>query len=662
MIKLPNNSEVLKPQMTRLQDQAHNETANALIDFNTPGIIERPTYASPGTPLTALQSANFSITMTSGSGNTQVDIGLIPAGSASTATGGVAITSAGRHIRITANQTYIVADPADPDASLRYDANTGWTPARADDPTITASYATTDPDGDYIYRNSGNTEIPLILASGGSTITNYFWIDYLGTSRSDIVAEDETAEHLLWYSDVGDGYSIYITTDSATIPPPNHPTAIYIGSIDVGDVAGDPDTISYADRVYSLRLASTVEANIGSSANATTVYEDGLDITMQEHVRARGTGVLGPLNPHGLSAGDLGIQNSVTLLVDASGTTNLTTAEGIIFVDAATASGDVALTLPVAGITPGVASTLGLQYDIKRIDTDDSRTVTVAVAAGPGTIDGATSITVPATQARKIVCDGTDWWVVGTKNGAWTEVPFAQTNFQDPHNLVVALDNTNPTYKVTVTADGLNVAGLRLSSVAVSASIVSSGAGGLDTGSEAASTWYSIWVIYNQTTATTSALLSTSATAPTMPSGYTFKRLVGWVRNNASSNFERIDNVELHFNDSGDVSVQDFLVADLSQDNAWHTLSLSSRVPPSAKSVLIHVSLETTSSTQIGFGMRKLGNTYSHNVAWIMTQLADKEIHGTLLVSLDTNRNVEYYCANAGGTQIYQLTIVGWYH
>lgn len=65
---------------------------------------------------------------------------------------------------------------------------------------------------------------------------------------------------------------------------------------------------------------------------------------------------------------------------------------------------------------------------------------------------------------------------------------------------------------------------------AVSLTINSAGAGanGLDTGALATSTWYSLWVIWNGTTA--AGLLSLSATAPTMPSGYTHKARVGWIR------------------------------------------------------------------------------------------------------------------------------------
>lgn len=75
------------------------------------------------------------------------------------------------------------------------------------------------------------------------------------------------------------------------------------------------------------------------------------------------------------------------------------------------------------------------------------------------------------------------------------------------------------------------------------ATISSSGAGGLDTGSEAASTWYYVWAIYNPGTDTDAAMLSLSSTSPTMPSGYTKKRRVGAVRNDGSSNFLQYETV-----------------------------------------------------------------------------------------------------------------------
>lgn len=72
----------------------------------------------------------------------------------------------------------------------------------------------------------------------------------------------------------------------------------------------------------------------------------------------------------------------------------------------------------------------------------------------------------------------------------------------------------------------------------VSLTINSAGAGanGLDTGTLSASTWYAAWVIWNRATNTISGLLSLSSTAPTMPSGYTAKARVGWVRTDGTAN------------------------------------------------------------------------------------------------------------------------------
>lgn len=54
-------------------------------------------------------------------------------------------------------------------------------------------------------------------------------------------------------------------------------------------------------------------------------------------------------------------------------------------------------------------------------------------------------------------------------------------------------------------------------------------ANALDTGTIAIDTWYAIWAIA-KADGTTAALASTSATTPTMPTGYTYKARVGWVR------------------------------------------------------------------------------------------------------------------------------------
>jgi hypothetical protein len=105
-------------------------------------------------------------------------------------------------------------------------------------------------------------------------------------------------------------------------------------------------------------------------------------------------------------------------------------------------------------------------------------------------------------------------------------------------NIAARTHASTPLSQITITADELVVKdtdgnALLLSSVAVHPAITASGANGLDTGAEAATTWYYGWVIAKED-GTVAGLLSTSATAPTMPSGYTYKALVTAVYNGAT--------------------------------------------------------------------------------------------------------------------------------
>jgi hypothetical protein len=104
--------------------------------------------------------------------------------------------------------------------------------------------------------------------------------------------------------------------------------------------------------------------------------------------------------------------------------------------------------------------------------------------------------------------------------------------------------NANGDKQVDITANKLelrNDSGHKklLTSVSVlNVDISVSGAGGLDTGSEAASTLYFIYVIAKPDD-TVSACYSTSALSPTLPSGYTYYRRVGEIYNKSDSNFDR---------------------------------------------------------------------------------------------------------------------------
>jgi len=95
---------------------------------------------------------------------------------------------------------------------------------------------------------------------------------------------------------------------------------------------------------------------------------------------------------------------------------------------------------------------------------------------------------------------------------------------------------------VTVTADELHLEDANnvkqiIRSVNESIAITTSGASGLDTGSEGSSRWYYIWIIRKSSDGTVNGLLSESSTSPNLPSGYDQFALVSAVRNDGSSNF-----------------------------------------------------------------------------------------------------------------------------
>ncbi len=129
--------------------------------------------------------------------------------------------------------------------------------------------------------------------------------------------------------------------------------------------------------------------------------------------------------------------------------------------------------------------------------------------------------------------DGVSWYPVGAQPVAAGFKNLAITNNAGTPNTIIAF-----------TADALTVetsAGTeyRLSTFSVNIDCGATGANGLDAGGLANTTWYSIWAIYNPTTGTAAGLASTSATAPTLPAGYTAQARFGWMRTDGSAHFLR---------------------------------------------------------------------------------------------------------------------------
>lgn len=169
--------------------------------------------------------------------------------------------------------------------------------------------------------------------------------------------------------------------------------------------------------------------------------------------------------------------------------------------------------------------------------------------------------------------------------------------------LVITYSGTSSS--VSVTANELivkNSAGggvsLRNLSLSATSGNSSGAAGSLDTGSWAFSTWYNLFVIYNPTAQTSALLWSLSATAPTLPSGYTHFARVGANKTQSATNYWFLGGTQLDrifqykVNSSGNLTSLP-LMSSGAQGNVstptWVAVAVSPFIPTTAGRIAVTI-------------------------------------------------------------------------
>ena len=190
---------------------------------------------------------------------------------------------------------------------------------------------------------------------------------------------------------------------------------------------------------------------------------------------------------------------------------------------------------------------------IKTTGTNEARLIT-----GEGTPEGSISALVGSVYFRTDGGAGTTLYLKesGSGNTGWVIL----TNTPVPRDISRGLIVSKATVStIDIDADEIILHTtssppdvFKATSVNLTVDITASGANGLDTGSEAASTNYYLWVIYNGTTV--AGLISASKTAPTMPSGYTFKALTGEFFNDSGSDIDYVNEWNGNYFENGESS------------------------------------------------------------------------------------------------------------
>jgi hypothetical protein len=203
--------------------------------------------------------------------------------------------------------------------------------------------------------------------------------------------------------------------------------------------------------------------------------------------------------------------------------------------------------------------------------------------------------------------------------------------------------------------DVLNADGLveTLADVSVTIDLTTTGANGMDTGSLAADTLYYIWTIMHGLTRAAAGLVSLSNSAPTMPDGYTYKRLVGVCYTDASADLKE-------FTQTGNEwfygSMEEISTGTTAQ--AWTDQDASAYLPPEAGSgwfiILVeadvdNVTMKLRKNGAVGTGGQLngfvLAGTAGNVVGWCLADASQ-------LVELYTDEDAVGWTLYVGGFKL----------
>lgn len=261
---------------------------------------------------------------------------------------------------------------------------------------------------------------------------------------------------------------------------------------------------------------------------------------------------------------------------------------------------------------------------------------------------------LPLNYDAKLKYDGTDFLFQNPENQMVIGISGMA------RNLVIIPNSGTPTTSLDVDADEImlldtNGRGKLALSANHTIDATTTGLNALDTGSLAVDTWYHVFEISNGTT--DGAILSLSSTAPTLPTGYTFKAYIGVVLTNGSSQFISFRQEGKRVDLDANVNIKDgtFTI------NAWTDLDMTAVFPPTAKRIRVAFGTDN-SAAEVGLSPRSDGaagayisfpsNTVAVDYGGAMPTA--RENHGTMEIRYAST--CYYHCRDAGCS----LVGLGW--
>lgn len=227
---------------------------------------------------------------------------------------------------------------------------------------------------------------------------------------------------------------------------------------------------------------------------------------------------------------------------------------------------------------------------------------------------------------------------------------------------IVWASTTTLTINTGACPDSTNAQSLFLTSTQTITS-TTSGAGGLDTGSVTASTFYYTYLIFG--ISGYAGLYSLSATSPTMPSGYTYFRRLGATRTDGSSHF--IPYISTPGNTirvvQYDAVSSTVLALSAGTSTTFASVSLSSYMPSTSQCVILNTAIPTEAtsvSSDVFFRATGSSLTTTTTPYTVRTTNIGNNVNSEMQIMVPTNSSQSVDYAVSSGVLSLHLYVSGW--